>query len=176
MSSSADRDLASSPQQARRTSVGHPPAAPGPEINDVVGAANDSLFMLDDDERVSLVAQCVHDLNQPPVSRGCSPTVGSSMTKSVLTNEAPRQGGEIDALDLAAGERAGRAVQCEITESDLVHIAQPGENLVLQQNRVGSAGGSRTEAISACKSRKGVAATSGSVLCTGSMRKLSASG
>ena len=40
-------------------------AASRPEINDVVGAANDGLFVFDDDERVSLVAQGVHDVHQP---------------------------------------------------------------------------------------------------------------
>ena len=41
------------------------PAASRPDINDVVGATNYGLFMFDDDERVSFVAQGVHDVHQP---------------------------------------------------------------------------------------------------------------
>ena len=45
--------------------------------------------------------------------------LGSSRTKSVFDERRAEAGGEIHALDFAAAERAGRAVEVEIAEADL---------------------------------------------------------
>ena len=42
-------------------------------------------------------------------------------------------GGEIDALDLAAGERARGAVEREIAEADLVEVTQAGEHAIARE-------------------------------------------
>ena len=91
------------------------PPRPGPISTMLVGATNDGLLMLDDDERVSLVAQGVHDASPAFACRvDASPTVGSSMTKSVLTNDAPRQVVRLTRSISPPESAAGRAVQCEI--------------------------------------------------------------
>ena len=106
-------------------------SAARPDIDDVVGAANDRLIMLDDDERVSLVAQGVHDVHQPAGVARMQPDGRLIHDEKRIHQRGAEAGREIHALDLAAGQRAGRAIERQIPESDLVQIPQPGEDLVL---------------------------------------------
>ena len=57
----------------------------------MIGRAQDRLFVLDDEQRVAFVAQLSRITRMSrPMSLGCKPTLGSSITKSVFTSEGSR--------------------------------------------------------------------------------------
>jgi hypothetical protein len=55
-------------------------ARAGPEIDDVIGAPNGVLVVLDDHERVAVLRQLASASSSTLLSRGCRPMVGSSST------------------------------------------------------------------------------------------------
>jgi hypothetical protein len=78
-------------------------AASRPNINDVVCATNHGLFMLDDDEGVSFIAQGLHDVHQPSRVARVQPDRRLIHDEKRINQRGAQAGGEIDALDLAAG-------------------------------------------------------------------------
>ena len=89
-------------------------------FNEVVGGAHDGFLVFDDDEGVALVAKSVHDTDEPVDVAGVE-TDGRFVEDEKGAGEGGAEtGGEVDALDLAPGERAGGAVEREISKADLV--------------------------------------------------------
>src|SRR5207248_11711124 len=56
-----------------KNEVAAPFTTTGPEIDNVVGCPDDLLLVLDDEQRVSFVAQIVHDLDEPADIPGVQP-------------------------------------------------------------------------------------------------------
>ncbi len=91
----------------------------GADVDDPVGGLDGVLVVLDDDECVAHVAQPDEGLDQPVV-------VALMQTDGRLVEDVQHAyesgadlGGQADALGLAAGERAGRAVQREVVQADV---------------------------------------------------------
>lgn len=86
-------------------------AGAGADVDDPVGDLDGVLVVLDDDERVAHVAQPDQGLDQPVVV-ALVQADGRLVQDVQDADEAGADlGGQADALGLAAGERAGRAVQ-----------------------------------------------------------------
>jgi hypothetical protein len=86
-------------------------------VDDAVGGHHDGRVVLHHHQRVAGVAQPVHGLRDAGMSRGCRPMLGSSSTNSVFTSEVPSAGGQVDALHLAAGQRAALPVQRQVADA-----------------------------------------------------------
>ncbi len=86
-------------------------AGAGAEVDEVVGGAHDGLFVFDDDEGVALVAQAVHDADEALDVAGMQADGGFIEHEQGAGEGGAEAGGEVDAFDLAAGERAGVAVE-----------------------------------------------------------------
>ena len=89
-------------------------------------ALHDGLFVFDDDEGVALVAEAVHDADEALDVAGVEADGGFVEHEQGAGQGCAEAGGEVDALDLAAGEGAGGAVECEIAEADLVEVGEAG--------------------------------------------------
>ena len=103
-------------------------AGAGADIDEVVGGEHDGLLVLDDDEGVSLIAEAVHDADKAVDVAGVEADGGLVEDEKGAGEGGSEAGGEIDALDLAAGEGAGGAVEGEVAEADLVEVAEAGGN------------------------------------------------
>ena len=98
----------------------------GAEVDEVVGGAHDGFLVLDDDEGVALVAEAVHDADEALDVAGVEADGGFVEHEEGAGERGAEAGGEVDALDLAAGERAGGAVEGEVAEADLVEVGEAG--------------------------------------------------
>ena len=110
-------------------------AGPGAEVDDVVALADDLRIVLDDDDGVLLGAQLVQDAHQAlAVARV---QADRRLVEDVERVDQRRAdgGGEVDALQLAAGERARLAVERQIVEADVDQVAQAAADLVEDQLR-----------------------------------------
>ncbi len=108
-------------------------AGAGPEVDDVVGGADDGRVVLDDHDGVPLVAESMQDADE---------ALGVAWVESdrrlvedverVHERRAERRR-QVDALQLAAGEGARLAVEGQVLETDLDQVAQPALHLVEHQ-------------------------------------------
>ena len=99
-------------------------AGAGAEVHEVVGGSHDRLFVFDDDQGVALVAQAEHDADEALDVTGMQADGGLVEHEQGAGQRRPETGGEVDAFDFAAGERASVAIQCQIPEADLVEVGQ----------------------------------------------------
>ena len=98
-------------------------AALRPELHHVVGGADRIEVVLDDEHRVAAVAQPEQQLEQPVhVARVQTDRRLVEHVERVDEMRAERVG-EPDALRLAAGERARRAIEREVVEPDVAEEA-----------------------------------------------------
>ena len=107
-------------------------AAPGSEFKKMVGLAHDRLLVLDDEHGVAAVAQALHHADELAHVARMQADARLIEDKERVDQRIAEAGGEIDALDFAAAQRARGAVEREITEADLEQIGQPRENAVAQ--------------------------------------------
>ena len=91
--------------------------------------------MLDDDERVAGVAQPLHHADHAAHVARMQADRGLVQNEKRVDERGAERRGEIDALDLAAGERARLAVEREIAQAHLTDVAQPRADL--GQKKVG---------------------------------------
>ena len=102
-------------------------AGTGTDVDHPVGGADGVLVVLDDDQRVAEVAQPDQRLDQPVVV----PLVQADARLVEHVEDAdqarPDLGREPDSLRLAAGQRAGGAVEGEVVQPD---VDQEAEALV----------------------------------------------
>ena len=86
--------------------------------------------MLDDDERVAEVAQAGQRLDEPVVVA----LVQADARLVEHVEDADQAGADLgrepDALGLAAGERARRAVEAEVVQADVEEEPEPGVDLL----------------------------------------------
>ena len=100
------------------------------DVDRPVRGADRVLVVLDDDQRVAQVAQPGERLDQPAVVALVQPD--GRLVQHVQHADQPGAdlGGQPDALRLAAGERARRAVQRQVVQPDVEQEAQPGLHLL----------------------------------------------
>src|SRR5690606_5675102 len=105
-------------------------AGGGAEVDEVVGGAHDGLLVLDHDQRITLVAEVVHDANEALDVAGVEADGRLIENEQRVRQRRAEATGEVDPLDLPAGEGACGAVEGEVTEADLVEVSEAGDDLV----------------------------------------------
>ena len=95
------------------------------DVDDPVGVPDGVLVVLDDDQGVAEVAQPDQRLDQPVVVALVQADRRLVEDVEHADQAGADLGGEPDALRLAAGQRAGGAVEREVVEADVEQEAQP---------------------------------------------------
>ena len=107
--------------RGRRTLIEDPAARlprARPEVDEMVGRAHDVLVVLDDENGVAVVAELGQQSEKPGgIGRM---KAGRRLVEDVKDPAQPAPGlrGQPDALDLAAGERVGGAVEAQVAEPE----------------------------------------------------------
>ncbi|MBV6422853.1 MAG: hypothetical protein NAOJABEB_00639 [Steroidobacteraceae bacterium] len=94
------------------------------EVEQAVGLEHDLRIVLDDHERVAGIPQPVHHLDHAPHVARVQPDRRLVEHEQRVDERGAERGGQIDALDLAARERARLAVEREVAEP---HVDEVGE-------------------------------------------------
>ena len=104
-------------------------ARAGPKVDQPIGTAHDRLVVLDDQDRVAAALQVLQGLDQALVVAGMQPD--RRLVEHVAYADQPRAqpAGQADALQLAAAEGFGGAVEREIAQPDLAEEIEPGKDL-----------------------------------------------
>ncbi len=100
------------------------PAA-GTDVEQMIGGADDAFFVLDDEQRVPLVAQVAHHVDHAVHVARVQADARLVHHEERVDQARAETAREIDALDLAAAERARRPIEREIPEADAVEVMQP---------------------------------------------------
>ncbi len=100
------------------------------DVDDPVGGADGVLVVLDDDERVAEVAQPGQGLDQPAVVALVQADRRLVQDVEDADQAGADLGGQPDALRLAAGQGARRALEREVVEPDVEQEAEPGVDLL----------------------------------------------
>ena len=108
-------------------------AGAGAEVDDAVGRQHHRRVVLDDHQRVAGVAQPRHRLVDAVHVARVQADGGLVQHEERVHQRRAQRGGQVDALHLAAGERAALAVQRQIAQADVAEVFQPVADLVLQQ-------------------------------------------
>ena len=96
----------------------------------MVGGADRVLVMLDHDDGVTQIAQALQRFEQAIVVALVQPDARFVEDVEHAAEPAADLAGEADALALPAAERAGRAIEVEVIEPDIVEEAQPLADLL----------------------------------------------
>ena len=112
-------------------------AATGPDIDDVIGRADDRLLVFHHEQRVPLVAQIVHHAHEPADIARMQADAWFVHDEKRVHERRAEAGGEIHPLHFAAAERARGAVEREITEADFAKVPEPRDDFVAQHFRCG---------------------------------------
>ena len=110
-------------------------AAAGADVEEIVGRADDRFLVLDHEQRVALVAQVVHHADEPADIARMQADARLVQDEERVHERSAEAGGEVHALHFAAAERAGGAIEREITEPDFAEITQPGDDFAAQHGR-----------------------------------------
>ena len=97
---------------------------PGPKSMIVIGSAHGVFVVLDDDDRVALVAKLAERVDQLGVVARMQADRGLVENVEDADQAAADLAGQPDALRFAAGERGGGAIEREIIEADVDEEAE----------------------------------------------------
>ena len=118
----SDARIARRPRRACPAATIRPPCrpAPGPEVDQPIGLPHDRFVVLDDEHRVAAVLQVAQGVDQPLVVARVQ--ADRRFVEHVAHADQPgaEAGGQPHALQLAAAERVGRAVERQVVEADPV--------------------------------------------------------
>ena len=106
---------------------------PGPHVEELVGLEHDLRVVLDHDERVAGVAQALHHVDHAAHVARVQADRGLVEHEERVDERGAERGGEVDALHLAAGERARLAVEREVAQAHLAEVAQARADLAEQE-------------------------------------------
>ena len=112
-------------------------AAARADLDEMIRRADDRFLVLDDEQRVALVAQVVHHADEPADVARMQADARLVEDEERVHQRRAEAGREIHALHFAAAERARGAIEREIAEADFAEIAQPRDDLVAQHLRRG---------------------------------------
>ncbi len=112
-------------------------AATGTDVEEMIGRADDRLLVFDHQQRVALVAQVMHHPNEPANIARMETDARLVHDEERVNERGAEAGGEIDPLDFAAAQRAGGAIESEITNPDLAEVTQPGHDFATEHKRGG---------------------------------------
>ena len=115
-------------QLVRRALEDDAPAAvpgPGPQLHEVVGAADHRRVVLDHHHRVAARREVAQQAEEPPAVAGVQPHRRLVERVERAGEARAERGGELDALRLATRQRAPGAVEGEVVETDAVQHLEP---------------------------------------------------
>ncbi len=119
--------------QGLHRALGDQPAAQaagaGADVDDMVGAADGVLVMLDDDQGVALGAQARQGVQQDAVVARMQADGGLVEHVAHALQPAAELGGQADALGLAAAQGGGGAVQRQVAQAHVLQEAQAAFDL-----------------------------------------------
>ena len=112
-----------------------PPCSPGPgpDVEDAVGREHDLRVVLDDQQRVAGVAQPLHHLDHAPHVARVQADRRLVEHEQRVDQRGAERGREVDALHLAAGQRARLAVERQVAEADAHQEVEARADLAEQQ-------------------------------------------
>ena len=118
----------------------------GADFDDVIGGADHGLVVFHDDDGVPGVGEGADDRDEAVDVARVQADAGFIEDEERVDQRGAEAGGEVDALDFAAGEGFGLAVEGQVREADLGEVAQPGADGVEREIRGvrGSGGRPRT--------------------------------
>ena len=99
------------------------------EVDDVIARADDFGVVLDDDDGVAVVAQLLEDPHEPAGIARVEADRRLVQDVERVHERGPDRRGEVDALQLASGERPGLPVEREVAETDLDEVAEARADL-----------------------------------------------
>ena len=105
------------------------------EVEDAVRRAHDPGVVLDHQQRVPGVAQPVQDADHPPDVAGVESHARLVEDEERVHERGAQRRRQVDALDLAAGERARLPVERQVAEADVDQVPEAGADLAQQQVR-----------------------------------------
>ncbi len=108
-------------------------ARPRAHVDEAVGGEHHRRIVLDDDQRVAGVAQPVHRLDDAVHVARVQADAGLVEHEHRVHQRGAQRGGQVDALHLAAAERAALAVQRQVLQADVAQVLQPRAHFVQQQ-------------------------------------------
>ena len=116
-------------------------AVAGAEVNNPVRRANDAGFVLDDDDRVSHVAEPLQNFDQSARVARVQTDTGLIQDVESVDQARAEAGGQIHAFGFAAGQRARRTIEREVAEANFHQVAEARPDFVQNQaDRIGSCG------------------------------------
>jgi hypothetical protein len=105
-------------------------AGTGTEIHHVIGLADRILVMLDDDDGIAEIAQIDQRVEQPLVVALMQPDGGLVQNVHDAHQARADLARETDTLGLAARQRVGAAIECEVAQAHIREEAQPVADLL----------------------------------------------
>src|SRR5207248_8234578 len=115
--------------------VAPPFAATRPNIDQVVGCADDLFIVLDHKQGVALIAQVVHHSHEPPNVARMQSDARFIHDEERVYKRCAEAGGEIDPLHFAAAQRPSGTIERKITHADFTEITESRANFVAQHFR-----------------------------------------
>ena len=100
-------------------------AAARADLDEVVRGAHHGLLVLDDEQRVALVAQALHHADEPSDVARMQADARFIEHEQRVHERCAEARGEIHALQLAAAERAGLPVEIQVAQAGALEIAEP---------------------------------------------------
>ena len=135
-------------------------ARAGPEVEDAIGGEHDLRVVLDDDQRVAVVAQALHDLDHASHVARMQADRRLVEHEQRIDERRAERGRQVDALHFAAGQRARLSVERQIAEPDAAQKIEPGADLVEQQvGRLVERRGQRERAEESLRTARSAAAS-----------------
>ena len=98
------------------------------DFDEPVGSAHDGFVVLDDHHRVALVDETAEDADHARKIAGVHADARLVEHEDRVCETGAEAGGQVDALDFAAGERARESVEGEVAESDRLEVAESGQD------------------------------------------------
>ena len=94
------------------------------EVDEMIGGAHHRVFVFDHHQRVSLVAQAVHDADEAIDVAGVEAYGWFVEHEERAGERGTKAGREVDAFDFAAGECASLTIEREVAEPNFDQIAE----------------------------------------------------
>ena len=102
-------------------------------VDQAVGGEHHRRVVLDHDQGVAGVAQAVHRQHDPVHVARMQADRRLVEHEQGVDQRGAERGRQVDALDLAAGERAALPVEREVADADVAEVAQARADLVVQE-------------------------------------------
>ncbi len=121
------------PRRAEEDDLAAAFAGAGTQVQDAVRLEHDLRIVLDHDERVARVTQALHHADDPLHVARVQADRGFVQHEECVDEAGAQRSGQVDALHLAAGERARLPVEREVAEPYVCKVAETRADLAQQK-------------------------------------------